>query len=74
MIVFAQPKISPNFTIGWSIYVVDGELPTCAAETVPREFWNETRRTKKFENDLEKAIALSLNESQPWIVSNVFVK
>ena len=61
------------YDLGCSIYLVEGQLPSCAADNVPREFWNETRRSRKFENDLEKALSLSLNESaQPWIASNVF--
>lgn len=59
--------------MGWSIYLVEGQLPSCAADGVPREYWNEMRRSRKFESDLEKAIALSLNETAPWISSNVFM-
>lgn len=59
---------------GWSIYVVEGQLPSCAAESVPREFWQETRRSRKYESDLDKAIALSLNDAaQPWIAHNVII-
>uniref|UniRef100_A0A915M6T1 ubiquitinyl hydrolase 1 n=1 Tax=Meloidogyne javanica TaxID=6303 RepID=A0A915M6T1_MELJA len=68
---FMELYITQLYTEGWSIYLVEGQLPSCAADNVPREFWNETRRSRKFENDLEKALALSLNESaQPWIASN----
>lgn len=70
---------------GWSLFVVDGELPSCAAESVPDEFWVELRgtQTQKCDNDLEKAIALSLkvdpsaspprqnNSPRPWIGNNV---
>ncbi|KAI3422427.1 ataxin 3-like [Globodera pallida] len=66
---FLELYITQLHAEGWSIYVIEGELPACAAETVPREFWNETRRTKKLESDIEKAIALSLNEAQPFIVT-----
>lgn len=68
---FMELYITQLYTEGWSIYLVEGQLPSCAADNVPREYWNEMRRSRKFENDLEKAIALSLNESaQPWIASN----
>ncbi|KAL7073199.1 hypothetical protein ACQ4LE_007074 [Meloidogyne hapla] len=53
---FMELYITQLYTEGWSIYLVEGQLPSCAADNVPREYWNEMR---------------SLNESaQPWIASN----
>ena len=70
--LFANTKHKWTIIKGWTIYVVEGQLPSCAADSVPREYWNEARRTRKYENDLEKAIALSLNEAaKPYLTSNV---
>lgn len=68
---FLELYVSQLHAEGWTIYVVEGQLPSCAADSVPREYWNEARRTRKYENDLEKAIALSLNEAaKPYLTSN----
>jgi len=48
---------------GYSVYVVEGDLPKCGADALPNDFWIDRAATKKFESDIEKAIQLSLINS-----------
>lgn len=58
-----EEYITQLYKQGYSVYVVEGDLPSCAADSLPHDFWIDRAGNKKFESDIEKAIALSLKES-----------
>jgi len=62
---YMEEYITLLYKRGHSIYVIEGELPSCAADNLPREYWIDRAGTKKFETDIERAIAISLKEIEP---------